>query len=44
VSFVLDTNAVSEAEKPRPNLGFLNWRDAQDPAHLFTTTITLAEV
>ena len=41
---MLDTNAVSETEKPRPNPGFMDWRDAQDPAHLFITTITLAEV
>ena len=44
MNFVLDTNAVSESEKPRPNPGFMAWRDAQDPAHLFLTTITLAEV
>jgi toxin FitB len=44
VSFVLDTNAVSETEKPRPNQGFMAWHDIQDPAHLFITTITLAEV
>ena len=44
MNFVLDTNAVSEAEKPRPNHGFVAWRDAQDVAHLFVTTVTLAEV
>jgi predicted nucleic acid-binding protein len=44
VNFVLDTNAASESEKPRPNPGFLAWRDSQDPAHLFITTISLAEV
>jgi len=41
---VLDTNAVSETEKPRPNPGFMAWHDVQDPAQLFITTITLAEV
>jgi len=41
---VLDTNAVSETEKPRPNPGFIAWHDAQDPAQLFVTTITLAEI
>ena len=44
MNFVLDTNAVSETEKPRPNPGLIAWRDAQDPAHLFITTVTLAEV
>ena len=44
MNFVLDTNAVSETEKPRPNPGYVAWRDTQDRAHLFVTTITLAEV
>ncbi len=44
MNFVLDTNAVSEAEKPRPNPGFVAWRHAQDPAHLFITTISVGEV
>ncbi len=44
MNFVLDTNAVSETVKPRPNTGLVAWHDAQDPAQLFITTITLAEV
>jgi toxin FitB len=44
VNFVLDTNAVSETRKPRPNPGFVTWLAVQDSAHLFITTITLAEV
>jgi predicted nucleic acid-binding protein len=44
VNFVLDTNAVSETRKPRPNSGLLDWLYAQDPTHLFITTVTLAEV
>ncbi len=44
MNFVLDTNAVSETGKPRPNAGYVAWRDAQDRANLFVTTITLAEV
>jgi hypothetical protein len=44
VNFVLDTNAVSETEKPRPNPGFINWFNAQDPARLFITTISVGEV
>jgi predicted nucleic acid-binding protein len=44
VNFVLDTNAVSETERPRPDPGFIFWHDGQDPSRLFITTITLAEV
>ena len=44
MNFVLDTNAVSETEKPLPNPGFITWLDAQDPAHLFITTISVGEV
>jgi predicted nucleic acid-binding protein len=44
VNFVLDTNAISEMEKPRPNPGFVEWHDQQDAAHLFVTTVTVAEV
>ena len=44
VNFVLDTNAVSETRKPRLNSGLFEWRYAQEPAHLFITTVTLAEV
>lgn len=44
MNFVLDTNTVSETRKPRPNSELLDWLSAQDPAHLFVTTVTLAEV
>jgi len=44
VNFVLDTNAISETRKPRPNTGLIAWHDAQDPARLFITTVTPAEV
>lgn len=44
MNFVLDTNAVSETVKPQPHPGLMAWRGAQDPAHLFITTVTLAEV
>jgi predicted nucleic acid-binding protein len=43
VNFVLDTNAVSETRKPRPNPGLMAWREAQERAYLFITTITLGE-
>ena len=41
---MLDTNAASETAKPRPNPALVTWLAAQDPAHLFITAITLAEV
>ena len=41
--FVLDSNAVSETRKPEPNPGLTAWRDAQERARLFITTITLGE-
>ena len=44
MNFVLDTNVVSETRKPRPNPTLLDWLAAQDAAHLFITTITMAEV
>lgn len=44
VRFVFDTNAVSELRKARPNSHFYSWVNDQDPACLFVTTISLAEV
>ena len=44
MNFVLDTNAVSETVKPQPHPRLVAWHDAQDPAHLFITSVTLAEV
>ena len=44
MKFVLDTNAVSEMAKPKPNRGLVEWHLAQNAADLFVTTITLAEV
>ena len=44
MNFVLDTNAVSETAKPRPNSEVVAWLATQDAAHLFITTVTLAEV
>lgn len=44
MNFVLDTNAVSESRKPRPNAGLLRWQEAHDAARLFVTTVTMGEV
>jgi toxin FitB len=41
---ILDTNVVSEPLKPSPDLGVVNWLNAQEPASLYLTTINLAEL
>jgi len=44
VSFLLDTNVVSEWTKPRPNPGVVALLEAQDEDGLFLSVITLAEL
>jgi toxin FitB len=44
VSFLLDTNTISEWQKPRPNPGILNWMKTADEDGLFLSVVTLAEV
>lgn len=41
---ILDTNVVSEPLKPAPDAAVLAWLDAQSPATLCLTGITLAEL
>lgn len=41
---ILDTNVVSEPLRPEPDPAVLAWLDAQSPATLFLTSITLAEL
>jgi predicted nucleic acid-binding protein len=41
---VLDTNVLSEIVKPFPAGEVLRWMDAQNPADVFTTSITVAEM
>lgn len=41
---VLDTNVVSEPAQQVPSEAVLRWLKRQDPAELFTTAITEAEV
>lgn len=43
MNFLLDTNAVSETRKSRPNSEFMIWLEAQEPASLFLTTVTIGE-
>ena len=44
MSFLLDTNVVSEWTKPRPNLGVIAWLADVDEDRVFLSTITLAEL
>jgi predicted nucleic acid-binding protein len=44
VSFLLDTNAVSEWVKPRPNLGLIHWMESADEDRIFISVVSLAEL
>ncbi|MGO8953727.1 MAG: type II toxin-antitoxin system VapC family toxin [Rhodomicrobium sp.] len=44
MSFLLDTNAVSEWTKPRPDPGLAAWLDSVDEDRTFLSVITLAEI
>jgi predicted nucleic acid-binding protein len=44
MSFLLDTNAVSEWVKPRPNPGLIRWMESTDEDRVFISVITLAEL
>jgi toxin FitB len=44
VSFLLDTNAVSEWVKPRPNPGLIGWMESADEDRIFISVVSLAEL
>jgi len=44
VSFLLDTNAISEWVKPRPNPGLIGWMEASDEDRIFISVVSLAEL
>jgi predicted nucleic acid-binding protein len=44
VKFLLDTNAVSEWVKPRPNPGLIGWVETADEDRIFISVVTLAEL
>ncbi|MEY2396046.1 MAG: toxin FitB [Acidobacteriaceae bacterium] len=44
MTFLLDTNAVSEWVKPRPNPGLVNWMESADEDRVFVSVISLAEL
>jgi predicted nucleic acid-binding protein len=41
---VLDTNAISELMRPRPDAGVLRWIDRQPMRSIWTTPVTLYEI
>ena len=42
--FLLDTNIISDAVKPKPSEALAKWMQAQDDDRLFISSITIAEV
>ena len=44
MSFLLDTNAVSEWVKPNPNAGFVRWLHEVDEDRTFLSVVTLTEL
>lgn len=44
MSFLLDTNVVSEWTKPRPNTGVIDWLSHVDEDSVFLSVVTLAEL
>lgn len=44
MNFLLDTNAVSEWVKPRPNPGLIRWMNEADEDRIFLSVVTLAEL
>lgn len=44
MSFLLDTNVISEAGKPRPDPGVIDWLASMDEEQLFLSVISLAEL
>jgi predicted nucleic acid-binding protein len=44
VSYLLDTNAVSEWTKPRPDPGLVQWFDEVDEDRTYLSVITLGEL
>lgn len=44
MNFLLDTNAVSEWVKPRPNPGVIAWMESADEDRVFISVVSLAEL
>jgi len=44
MSYLLDTNVVSETERPRPDKNVLKWLDETDPGITYLSALTIGEV
>jgi predicted nucleic acid-binding protein len=44
MTFLLDTNVVSEAMKPRPNAGVMAWLTAVEEDGVFLSVVTITEL
>lgn len=44
MSFLLDTNVISESARPRPDTGVMDWLDRTDEEQLFLSVVSLAEL
>ena len=44
MTFLRDTNAVSEWVKPRPNPGRIGWMESADEDRVFISVVSLAEI
>ena len=44
MSFLLDTNVLSDLRKPRPNPALVQWFSEQDADDLFVSVITIGEI
>lgn len=44
MSFLLDTNVISEGGKPRPEPGVMDWLAGMDENRLFLSVVSLAEL
>jgi toxin FitB len=44
VSFLLDTNIISEGAKPRPDKGVMDWLASMDEEQMFLSVVSLAEL
>lgn len=44
MSFLLDTNIISEGAKPRPDNGVMDWLASMDEEQMFLSVVSLAEL
>jgi len=42
--YLLDTNALSEVDKPQPNQGFMDWFNQAEVSDLYISCITIGEL